>query len=32
MPAAVRSLDANRLAGVDLVITSYGTLLRFPNL
>jgi non-specific serine/threonine protein kinase len=33
MPAAeLRSLDANRLAGVDLVITSYGTLLRVPEL
>jgi non-specific serine/threonine protein kinase len=33
LPAAeLRSLDANRLAGVDLVITSYGTLLRVPEL
>lgn len=29
---ALRELDAARLAGVDLVITSYGTLLRLPNL
>lgn len=28
----LRALDAQRLAGVDLVITSYGTLLRLPNL
>jgi hypothetical protein len=28
----LRALDAERLAGVDLVITSYGTLLRLPNL
>jgi superfamily II DNA or RNA helicase len=33
MPAAdFRSLDAARLAGVDLVITSYGSLLRQPVL
>jgi superfamily II DNA or RNA helicase len=28
----LRALDAERLAGVDLVITSYGTLMRLPNL
>jgi non-specific serine/threonine protein kinase len=28
----LRALDAGRLAGVDLVITSYGTLMRLPNL
>ncbi|PKO90902.1 MAG: ATP-dependent helicase [Betaproteobacteria bacterium HGW-Betaproteobacteria-10] len=28
----LRGLDAERLAGVDLVITSYGTLMRQPNL
>ena len=33
MPAdALRGLDAGRLAGVDLVITSYGSLLRLPAL
>jgi non-specific serine/threonine protein kinase len=33
MPAAdVRTLDAQAVAGVDLVITSYGTLARQPNL
>ncbi len=33
MPLAeLRALDESRLAGVDLVITSYGTLLRLPNL
>ncbi|NNM53067.1 MAG: DEAD/DEAH box helicase [Pseudomonadales bacterium] len=36
-PSAMRkdellALDAERLAGVDLVITSYGTLMRMPNL
>ncbi|PIV35671.1 MAG: ATP-dependent helicase [Lysobacterales bacterium CG02_land_8_20_14_3_00_62_12] len=29
---ALHALDAARLAGVDLVITSYGTLMRLPNL
>lgn len=29
---ALRALDAERLADTDLVITSYGTLLRLPNL
>lgn len=28
----LRTLDAKRLAGTDLVITSYGTLMRLPNL
>ncbi len=28
----LRTLDAERLSGVDLVITSYGTLMRLPNL
>lgn len=28
----LRALDAERLAGIDLVITSYGTLMRLPNL
>lgn len=28
----LHGLDAERLAGVDLVITSYGTLMRLPNL
>ena len=28
----LRTLDAERLAGIDLVITSYGTLMRLPNL
>jgi non-specific serine/threonine protein kinase len=28
----LRALDAGRLAGIDLVITSYGTLTRLPNL
>ncbi|WP_297455735.1 DEAD/DEAH box helicase [Ferrovum sp.] len=28
----LRALDAERLAGTDLVITSYGTLMRLPNL
>ncbi len=28
----LRALDAGRLANVDLVITSYGTLMRLPNL
>lgn len=28
----LRALDAGRLSGVDLVITSYGTLMRLPNL
>jgi non-specific serine/threonine protein kinase len=28
----LRALDAGRLEGVDLVITSYGTLMRLPNL
>ncbi len=28
----LQALDATRLAGVDLVITSYGTLLRLPHL
>lgn len=28
----LRALDAGRLAGVDLVITSYGTLMRLPRL
>jgi non-specific serine/threonine protein kinase len=28
----LRALDAERLAGVDLVITSYGTLMRLPRL
>jgi len=28
----LRALDGVRLAGVDLVITSYGTLMRLPNL
>jgi non-specific serine/threonine protein kinase len=28
----LRALDAERLAGVDLVITSYGTLMRLPGL
>lgn len=28
----LRALDEARLAGVDLVITSYGTLMRLPNL
>lgn len=28
----LRALDAERLAGTDLVITSYGTLMRQPNL
>jgi non-specific serine/threonine protein kinase len=33
MPASdMRELDARRLAGVDLVITSYGTLVRLPVL
>ncbi|MDP1612939.1 MAG: DEAD/DEAH box helicase [Sulfuritalea sp.] len=33
MPAAeLRALDAGRLAGIDLVITSYGSLLRLPML
>ncbi|MDP2826880.1 MAG: DEAD/DEAH box helicase [Sulfuritalea sp.] len=33
MPAAdLRALDAGRLSGVDLVVTSYGTLLRLPLL
>ncbi|MFA7242696.1 MAG: DEAD/DEAH box helicase [Sulfuricellaceae bacterium] len=33
MPLAdLRALDAGRLAGVDLVITSYGTLVRLPGL
>ncbi|MDP1635123.1 MAG: SNF2-related protein, partial [Gallionellaceae bacterium] len=33
MPAAdLRALDAGRLADVDLVVTSYGTLLRLPLL
>ncbi|MEO8849378.1 MAG: DEAD/DEAH box helicase, partial [Casimicrobiaceae bacterium] len=33
MPAAeLRALDGQRLAGVDLVITSYGALLRLPML
>jgi superfamily II DNA or RNA helicase len=33
MPAdEIKALDAERLAGVDLVITSYGTLLRVPRL
>lgn len=33
MPVAeLRALDESRLEGVDLVITSYGTLLRSPNL
>lgn len=29
---ALRALDDERLSGVDLVITSYGTLMRSPNL
>ena len=33
MPQAeLRALDAERLAGTDLLITSYGTLMRLPNL
>jgi len=28
----LRALDAGQLAGIDLVITSYGTLMRLPNL
>ncbi|MDP2811324.1 MAG: DEAD/DEAH box helicase [Rhodocyclaceae bacterium] len=33
MPSAeLRALDAARLAGIDLVITSYGTLMRLPSL
>ena len=28
----LRALDAERLAGIDLVITSYATLMRLPNL
>ncbi|MDA8118607.1 MAG: DEAD/DEAH box helicase [Gammaproteobacteria bacterium] len=28
----LRALDVDRLAGIDLVITSYGTLMRLPNL
>lgn len=28
----LRMLDVDRLAGIDLVITSYGTLMRLPNL
>lgn len=28
----LRALDGDRLAGTDLVITSYGTLMRLPNL
>lgn len=28
----LRALDAERLAGTDLLITSYGTLMRLPNL
>src|SRR5207302_4283359 len=33
MPASeLRALDASRLAGADLVITSYGTLVRAPEL
>jgi non-specific serine/threonine protein kinase len=28
----LRALDAERLTGIDLVITSYGTLMRLPNL
>lgn len=33
MPGAeFRAIDRNRLAGVDLVITSYGSLLRLPEL
>jgi non-specific serine/threonine protein kinase len=28
----LRTLDAEKLAGTDLVITSYGTLMRLPNL
>ena len=33
MPLAeLRALDAAKLAGIDLVIASYGTLLRLPNL
>ena len=33
MPAAdLRALDAGRLTGIDLVITSYGSLLRLPGL
>ncbi|WP_288093860.1 DEAD/DEAH box helicase [Thiomonas sp.] len=31
-PDALRALDAERLAPTDLVITSYGTLMRLPNL
>ncbi|MGD9584180.1 MAG: DEAD/DEAH box helicase [Lysobacterales bacterium] len=31
-PQALRALDAERLDGIDLVITSYGTLARSPNL
>ena len=31
-PAEMRALDAAKLAGVDLVVTSYGTLLRAPTL
>ncbi len=31
-PAEMRALDAAKLAGVDLVVTSYGTLLRAPPL
>ncbi len=31
-PEELRALDAERLAGTDLVITSYGSLMRLPNL
>ncbi len=31
-PAEMRALDAAKLAGIDLVVTSYGTLLRAPAL
>jgi superfamily II DNA or RNA helicase len=31
-PAELRALDDRQLAGIDLVITSYGTLLRLPAL